>query len=126
MTTLHDPEFEKVLRVQVDLMNLTETFLFFDNNNEIRHAVYPSEFETGSLHRIREDLMKAGVLKAVVHVNAWVEGNPQGYGTRTTVVEHLPSQTWNTLVKKPYPSMYEAMANDSIVARTQTFLDIEE
>jgi hypothetical protein len=123
---IHDPEFEKVLRWEVDGVNPIQKVMFFDNENNVRQAIYAAEFESGSLRQVHEDLTKRGVLKAVVYVNCLFEGTPSGYGHRTTVVEYIPDQSWNTISHKPYPSLFERKPDERAVEIAQNLMKENE
>lgn len=86
-----DRPFASAIRAEIEQTITMERIVFFDTDNKVREAVYPAEFESGELRRVRHRLEKEGVLKAVVHVSAHVFGAPRGHGPRTSVVEYLPT-----------------------------------
>lgn len=102
-----DRALNKVVREQVEGTAPNERVLFIDTDNQVREAVYPSEFETGVLDQVRGRLERDGVLKAVVHISARVLGSPAGHGPRTTVLEYLPDGKFYGLVWQP-PLMSKA------------------
>jgi hypothetical protein len=91
-----DAAFNRVLREEVEQTNHNERVIFIDTDNNVREAVYPSEFTTGVLQAVRQRLEDSGQLKAVIHISAHVLGGPGGRGPRTSVVEYLPTQEWYT------------------------------
>jgi hypothetical protein len=115
---INDPEFEAAVRFETDGVNTTEKVLFFDSDNTVRACLFPFQYDD-LLRSTREQLEKAGDLKAVVHVNAFREGSPTGYGHRTTVIEYLPDKSWNTIVWKPAPSVIEKRPDMHVVRITQ-------
>ena len=75
-----------------------EKMLFIDTENHIREAVYPKEFHTGELERVRERLEQAGELKAVVHIAAVALGH---HGPRVTYVDYLPDNWIYSIAWRP-------------------------
>jgi len=75
-----------------------EKMLFIDSENHIREAVYPKEFHTGELERVRERLETAGELKAVVHIAAIGLGH---HGPRITYVDYLPDNWVYSIAWRP-------------------------
>lgn len=84
-----DRPFVKAMDEQIEGNSRQERVVFIDFDNEVREAVYASEFAV--LQDVRERLEKAGVLKGIVHVSAVVFGLPDGHGPRFSTVEHIPT-----------------------------------
>ena len=97
-----DPAFNKVVRAEIEGTRADERVVFIDMQNEVREAVYPSEFSSGELLRIRTRLDGLGELKAVVHISATVLGDRDGHGPRTSLVEYLPTgQNYAAHLERP-------------------------
>lgn len=92
-----DGAFNKAVRVEIQ-GPVSERIVFFDHHNEVREAVYRSEFQSGELRRIRERLVKQGELKGVAYVSAHHLGTA---GPRTTVVEYLPDHSFHFIQYQP-------------------------
>ena len=89
-----DTPLNKVLRAEIEQTAKNERVIFIDTDNNVREAVYPSEFNSGVLQSVRKRLEDSGVLKAVVHISATSDGSPSGHGSRVSVIEYLPDQEY--------------------------------
>lgn len=87
--------------MEVEQTRPNERVVFIDTDNNVREAVYPSEFTSGVLQSVRKRLEDAGVLKGVVHISATTLGALDGHGPRTSVIEYLPSQQHFYLTVQP-------------------------
>jgi len=103
-----DGAFNKAVRVEIQ-GPVGERIVFFDHHNEVREAIYRSEFQSGELRRVRERLEEQGVLKGVAYISAHHLGLG---GPRTTVVEYLPDRSFHFILYTPPQTSWTTRTDD--------------
>ena len=85
-----DPAFNRTVRQEIS-GTVGERVIFIDKNNQVLEAVYPVQFHTGEIERLRRQFEDQGVLKGIAHIAAEHLGET---GPRVTTVEYLPDGSW--------------------------------